>query len=126
MRLSMLIFSISISMKSWSFCRRSYGDGGFQQLLFLGGGDEEVGGQGVGEAVRIFELERGHDALEGQVMRHLRVLLEDLHQLLHVLRDFRRERVFGVDLADGDGDEAVGFGRADDLSAGPSTMTFTF
>ena len=42
--------------------------------------------EGVGEAVGVVELQRRHHALERQVVRHLGVLLEDLHQLLHVLR----------------------------------------
>ena len=60
---------------------------GLEELLLLGRGDEEVRGERVGEAVGIVELERRHHAFEGEVVRHLRVLLEDLHQLLHVLRD---------------------------------------
>ena len=105
--MSMLIFSISISRKSCSFCRRSYGEMRLEELLLLGRGDEDVRGERVGEAVGIVELERRHHAFEGEVVRHLRVLLEDLHELLHVLRDFGRERVLGVDLAHGDGDVAV-------------------
>src|ERR1043166_6168215 len=36
MRLSMLIFSISISRKSWSFCRRSYGEVVSRSCCFSG------------------------------------------------------------------------------------------
>ena len=89
-----------------------------QELLLLGGGDQQVRGQGVGEAVRLVELERGHHSLECQVMGHLRVLLEDLHQLLHVLRDLRGERILRVDLAYGHRGVAARLLDRQDLSAG--------
>ncbi len=92
--------------------------GRLQELLLLGRGDEDVRGQRVGEAVGVVELQRRHHAFEGQVVGELGVLLEDLHQLLHVLGDLRGEGDLGVDLAHNDGDVAVGLLRGDDLGAG--------
>jgi hypothetical protein len=89
-----------------------------EKLLLLGGGDQEVRGQRVREFVGVVELEGRHHPFEGEVMAHLRVLLEDLHQLLHVLRDLGGERIFGIDLAHRHGDEAGGLVRGDDLAAG--------
>ena len=61
------------------------GRGRLQQLLLFLCGDQEVRCQRVGEAIRIIQLQRRHHPFECQVMGHLGVLLEDLHQLLHVL-----------------------------------------
>ena len=88
-----------------------------EELLLLGCADEDVRGERVSELVGIVELERRHDAFERQVMRHLGVRLEDLDELLHVLRNLGGERHAAFDVADGDGDVAVVFLRRDDLGA---------
>ncbi len=82
---------------------------GFQELLLLLRRDQDVRGQRVGEAIGIIELQRRHHAFERQVMRHLGVLLEDLHQLLDVLRDFGSQREPAVDLLHEDRHVAAGF-----------------
>ena len=69
-----------------------------EQRLLLGRRHGQVSGQGVGEAVGIVELQRRHQALEGQVMGHLRVLLEAVEQAAHVDLDLVVSRV--VDLVD--------------------------
>ena len=76
MRLSMLIFSISTSSRSWRRWSRSYGLISSRRRLLLGGRDHQVGRQDVGEAVRVVDLEGRDQALEGQMVGHLGVLLE--------------------------------------------------
>ena len=77
---------------------------GLEQRLLLGGGDREVRRQGVGEPLRVVDLERGREALEGQVVRQLRVLLEEREDLAHVvLEALGVDRPRGKDL-DGDGE----------------------
>ena len=56
-----------------------------EQRLLLGGGHGKVRRQRVGEALGIVDLEGGGQALEGQVVRELRVLLEQREDLGHVV-----------------------------------------
>ena len=64
-----------------------------EQPLLVGGGDHQVGREDVGEPVRVVHLEGGHQALEGQVVRHLGVLLEGGEHLRHVHLELLGERV---------------------------------
>ena len=81
----MLTFSISTSSRSCSFCSRSCGEIASRSACFSGVDDGEVRRQRVGEAVRVVDLERRGEALEGEVVRELRVLLEEAEDLAHVL-----------------------------------------
>ena len=67
-----------------------------EELLLLGRGHHQVGGEGIGEAVRVAHLEGRHQAFEGQVMRHLGVLLEGPEDLVEVGLELLVERI--VDL----------------------------
>ena len=58
---------------------------GLEQRLLLGGRDGQVRRQRVGEALGVVDLQRRGEALEGQVVRQLRVLLEEGEHLAHVV-----------------------------------------
>jgi len=47
----------------------------------------EMGGKNVRELIRIFSLQRGQNTFCGKVVGEFRVLLEELYELNHVVRD---------------------------------------
>ena len=97
-----------------------------EQRLLLGGRHHQVGREDVGDAVGVVELQRRHQPLERQVVRHLGVLLEGREDLAHVRPQLLAQRVVdlvGLDLA---AEGAVGLGDARILPRWtPSTITRT-
>ena len=93
------------------------GIGQLEQRLLLGRGHHQMRGEDVGHAVGVVELERRHQPLERQVMRHLGVLLEGREDLAHVGAQLFGERVVDVVGLDLDVERAVGVDDGDDLAA---------
>ena len=71
---------------------------GLEERLLLGGRDGQVRRERVGEALGVVDLERRREALEGQVVRELGVLLEEREHLAPCSR-VRLVGVGGLDRA---------------------------
>ena len=71
---------------------------GVEQALLLARGDHQMGGERVGETIRVIHLEGRHQPFEGEMVGRLGVLLEGAEHFAHVLLELVAHRV--LDLVD--------------------------